>query len=90
METFFSVFLYPALMVFVSAFVGWIFARRKNNSEITGIDIDNAKEVIKMYKDFSSEMKMDAEKTRSILKEPQKIIENYKQKCIQPEICKES
>src|SRR5690554_7760260 len=47
------------------------------------IDIDNAKEVIKMYKDFSSEMKMDAEKTRGILKESQKILENYKQKCIQ-------
>ncbi len=86
---FFTTFVYPTLVLFASSGITWVFARRKNNSEITGIDIDNAKEIIKMYKEFSSEMKLDAEKTRTILKESQEIIEKFNQRCIQPEICKD-
>lgn len=85
----FQIFVYPTLVLFASSGITWIFARRKNNSEITGIDIDNAKEVIKLYKDFGHEMKLDAEKTRGILKEIQEINEKFQSRCIQPDKCKD-
>ncbi|HLW38820.1 MAG TPA: hypothetical protein VKX31_00420 [Brumimicrobium sp.] len=82
-------FIYPTVTVFITAFVTWFFARRKNAAEVTGIDIDNAREIIKLYKEATFQLKDDAQAMRKLLEEHQKIINKYRTKCIQPDICKE-
>lgn len=84
----FTYLIYPAGTVFITAFVTWVFARRKNTAEVTGIDIENAKEIITMHKDMTLQFKEELDRSREIIERHQQIIHNYNIKCIQPKICK--
>lgn len=73
---------------FTGAFSGWFFTRKKNTAETTGIEIENAKEIIAMQKEFNSQMKEQLNESQELISTQQRIIDHFTAKCSQIKICK--
>lgn len=73
---------------FVGAFSGWYFSRKKEKVEIQGTEIDNAKELIEIYRGLTLEFKAEFEKGQKILKQQQEIINHFEKQCSHLNKCK--
>lgn len=74
--------------VFSGGLATWLFSKRRQSSEITGIDIANAREILELQKDLTLQFKQQHEDSLALIKEQQIIINHYQEKCVQIKHCK--
>lgn len=73
--------------VFAGSFSGWFFSRKKETAEITGTEIDNAKELVDMYRTLTNEIKVEFDKAKDLIRNQQETIQHFKTQCVQINKC---
>lgn len=74
--------------VFSGGLATWLFSKRRQSSEITGIDIQNAKEILELQKELTLQFKQQHQESLELIKEQQQIINHYQEKCVQIKHCR--
>lgn len=74
--------------IITGGFSGWFFGRKRNNAEVTGIDINSAKEIVGMHRDLNMQLKTELNNSQQLIKEHQRIIQHFSDKCVQIKTCR--
>lgn len=75
------------LMTFIGGFSGWFFGRKKQQAETVGIDIQNANQIIEMYKGLTLQIKTEFDNAQQLIEQQQTLIEKFRTKCSQAGKC---